>query len=755
MIEKYGIIVIDKTTDKNSLNSVINILKNNNYKIVIKGENSKNFKEALFEGFEEVYKNTENENLQIYFIRLYNLKVINSRKLEEQIISLETNCKKFLFPFQSRKVRDYTYLPIEFYLKSRSLLEKIILSKNLINDDKIDEDFQKIVNRIGIKIDFISSYKDITDVIKIKKKNHPLYNYILRNVIINIYKGLNDVLIDEYNQPFRYIDKDFIPFNNINQEIDLKSNINKETLKSNDNDNSKIVEFDNNRQIEEYYYKYQTFINSFESNIITYLKLKNKRNISISIFLTYTDKINDKTLKSIKFQEKIINLEFYPIKNVEEIKNINVNTEYVLFMDNNDLISPFFGIYIPEEMYDFVYFNEDVLENNIRTIPFFKVDFSPNTILSFNYIKNGFLISKKVFNEIKESINKLDFQLLKQPLIAKSLIKSNNVCFIDEILYHTDITNFEKYINFVEDKDYLFNFLSLLSEKQTGFKIKHFEEVISNRIFNTRYGISNDVKVSIIIPTINLDLIKTSTSSIINKSSYKNYEIIVINNNPKDIELSKYLSELKSNYSFVKVIDYLDEFNQSKMNNIATEIAEGDYYIFLNDDIKVITEDQIERLIEKAQLKNVATVGGLLYFENDLIQHAGIIIGKKYLPQHIYYNEPKIYYDYFPFIPVYAERNVLGNTGACLCISKEKFKEIGGFNINLKNTGNDVEFNIRCINNKYFNLFDPNIELYHLESVSRKKLSNDDADTSIFNYSELLLKGDKQYNLNYDIIREL
>ncbi len=222
-------------------------------------------------------------------------------------------------------------------------------------------------------------------------------------------------------------------------------------------------------------------------------------------------------------------------------------------------------------------------------------------------------------------------------------------------------------------------------------------------------------KISIIIPfRDHADLLKRCVFSIVNKSTYKNYEIILVNNGSVKRSTREYLDGLSGNEK-IKILDYNKPFNFSAINNYAAKFAKGEFLLFLNNDTKVISENWLEEMIKCFENEKVGAVGAKLLYPNGKIQHAGIIVGKniavnafnkvddREVGEH---NSPRI---------------CDAVTGACMMTKKELFLKLGGFyEANLPIAYNDVDYCLRLKENGYLTFYTPQAKLYHLESASRK-----------------------------------
>jgi GT2 family glycosyltransferase len=254
--------------------------------------------------------------------------------------------------------------------------------------------------------------------------------------------------------------------------------------------------------------------------------------------------------------------------------------------------------------------------------------------------------------------------------------------------------------------------------------------------------------------------LKRCITSIQEKSTYDNFEIIVVENNSITDDIFKYYEELKQ-YRNVRVITYEGEFNYSKINNFGAAQTTGEYLLLLNNDTQVITLDWIEELLMYAQRKDVGAVGAKLFYADKTIQHAGVVLGlgAHRTAGHSHY---RVAYNNLGYMGklCYAQ-NVMAVTGACLMIRKSLFDELGGLDETFAVSLNDVDLCIRAWKAGYLNVFTPFAELYHYESVSRglddqgEKAKRYDRESALFRsrWKDLLKQGDPYYNPNFSLDR--
>ena len=244
------------------------------------------------------------------------------------------------------------------------------------------------------------------------------------------------------------------------------------------------------------------------------------------------------------------------------------------------------------------------------------------------------------------------------------------------------------------------------------------------------------------------------------KSTYDNYEIVVVENNSDETDIFEYYESLKQ-YSNIRIVTRKGEFNYSAINNFGVEQAKGEYVILLNNDTEVITLDWIEELLMYAQRRDVACVGAKLYYSDHTIQHAGVVIGlgahrtaghshHRMAPTNLGYMGRLCY-----------SQNVSAVTGACLMVSRAIYDELGGLDENFRVSLNDVDFCLRCREKGYVNVFTPFAELFHYESLSRGSDLKGEAAMRYESESEefrkrwekQLKEGDPYYNVNFSLDR--
>ena len=221
---------------------------------------------------------------------------------------------------------------------------------------------------------------------------------------------------------------------------------------------------------------------------------------------------------------------------------------------------------------------------------------------------------------------------------------------------------------------------------------------------------------SIIIPFKDqVDVTEKCVNSILNLTAYQNYEIILVNNNSIDEKTKQYLNKIKENDK-IRVLNYRQPFNYSKINNFAAKHTHGNVLIFLNNDTEIITDTWLNELIGDTIQTGIGAVGGILYYPDGSIQHAGVVVGLMGLAGNLFggLDESSLPLEWIKY-----RRNVSAVTGACMAINKKLFGEIMGFNEDFDITGSDVEICLRLMEHGYRNIFNPEVKLFHHEKKSR------------------------------------
>jgi GT2 family glycosyltransferase len=400
--------------------------------------------------------------------------------------------------------------------------------------------------------------------------------------------------------------------------------------------------------------------------------------------------------------------------------------EFIALLDHDDEISAH-ALYMvalvlnenPE--LDLIYSDEDkISDSGSRYDPYFKPDWNPDLLTSQNMICHlgvyRTTLVRKIggFREGYEGAQDWDLALRMTECIPPS-----NIRHVPFVLYHwraisgsTSIGHGEKSYASTAGKKALVDHFARI---RTGAEVIP----LASGYFRTRYTIKSPVPlVSIIIPTRNgAILLMNCINSILEKTCYSAFEIVVIDNQSEEQDTVDYLKYLEHE-KIAKVIRYDAPFNYSSINNYAVRYCTGSILCLLNNDIEVISPDWLDEMVSHASRLEIGAVGSMLYYPDDTIQHAGIVLGTGGVAGHPYSGFPRGTSGYIHRACL--TQNVSAVTGACLVVRKEVFQEAGGLDeINLPVAFNDVDFCLRLLEKGYRNLWTPFAELYHHESATR------------------------------------
>ena len=478
-----------------------------------------------------------------------------------------------------------------------------------------------------------------------------------------------------------------------------------------------------------------------------------------------TDPEVKKTLEKYKKKDKRIKVVYRKENgNISKATNsaFDIATgEYIALLDNDDVLTKdalyeVTKVINKDKTTDFIYTDEDKLNpEGRRCDPYFKADFSPDTLLSNNYICHLTVFKKSLLDEVGGERSEYD-GAQDYDLFLRLTEKAKKIVHIPRILYHWRIIPGSTSENISAKPKAVDAGKRAIEAALKRRKIKGTVDSSNNDgTYIVSYEIKNNPKISIIIPTRDYaDTLETCLKSIYKKSTYKNYEIIIVDNNSQEQETFDLFEKYKKAHKNFKVLRLECEFNYSYINNEAVKQATGDYILLLNNDTEVITEDWLEKMVMYASRPHIGAVGAKLLYPDNTIQHGGMIIGINGVASHAYINMPRTYGGQFGRLK--APFNYGGVTAACLMVEKKKYNEVGGLEEELQVNFNDVDFNMKLTKKGYYNVFLPQVELYHYESKSRgldiskeKRQRTQNETAYMLNKWGKELTQDKFYNINY------
>ncbi|KAB2930663.1 MAG: glycosyltransferase family 2 protein [Candidatus Contendobacter sp.] len=408
-----------------------------------------------------------------------------------------------------------------------------------------------------------------------------------------------------------------------------------------------------------------------------------------------------------------------------------ITGDFITFINPTDLFAPHALLWIALDIIDhpegmFWYSDEDGIdENGERRNPCFKPDWNPDLFLSYPYhlashlsvYRTSLVRQLNGFRQGYETAQEFDLALRTIEQIEPSQIRH-----IPRVLYHCrEITNTISNSNSTETTAIPLQAALKVVNDHLNRKRVQARAVPSpdNLYIRVRYQLPEKLPlVTLIIPTRNgFKLLSRCIESILEKTSYLNYEIIVVNNNSDDSRTLKYLRDLSESPK-IKVLDYPHPFNYSAINNMAVNHACGELIGFLNNDIEVINNDWLNEMTSHALRPEIGAVGARLWYKDDTLQHGGVILGIGGVANHAHKGIAKGDPGYFGRAVLV--QNFSAVTGACLILRKDCFVAVGGFNEEkLAVTFNDVDLCLKLIKSGFRIIWTPYAELYHYESASR------------------------------------
>jgi glycosyltransferase involved in cell wall biosynthesis len=402
---------------------------------------------------------------------------------------------------------------------------------------------------------------------------------------------------------------------------------------------------------------------------------------------------------------------------------------------------------------DVFYSDHDHLDAaGLRCLPRFKPDWSPTLLWTADYI-GGLVCFRRALLDASDLPHCAGIGDSSYRLTLRIASHARQVCHVPEVLYHRRLPadRFDELASLADDEVTRDAVAAFLDARYASF-FSHIEHGVGAGVFVPRFRVPTDCVASIIIPTKDrIDLLSPCVASICELSTWRQFEILILDNNSTEIETAQYLSELAAREPRVRVIPANIPFNWSKLNNAGRRAARGEVLIFLNNDTRVLSADWLERLMEVALLPDVATVGPMLLFEDGTIQHAGVVVGMGGWADHVY-RTCAAADDLSPYVASTMARNVLANTGAAMAIASGRFDLLGGFDESFEICGSDVEIGIRAHRRGLFNVYLPSVRLFHLESKTRSPhVPEGDFIQSDIKYAPYRLGGDPYYNPNLSL----
>ena len=460
-------------------------------------------------------------------------------------------------------------------------------------------------------------------------------------------------------------------------------------------------------------------------------------------------------------------------RHLSENKGISGNTnqalqmakgDYIVFADHDDTLTPDalyenMRVLMRHPDAELIYSDEDLTDAEGRPYdPHFKPDYNPEYLCSINYIchlvvvKRSLLKKAGPLNAACDGAQDYDF-------ILRCTEHTDKIFHIPKVLYHWRSHSGSTAGN-EDNKMYAIEAGKRALEehyRRQGRKAS-VEYTGHTVVFRSKFEVEGNPKISILIPSKDhTEDLKKCVESIMEKSTYENKEIIIIENNSEEEQTFRFYRVLEKRYPQVKVVYYKGDFNYSAINNFGARAATGDFLLLLNNDTEVISGDWLEWMAGYCQQEGVACAGAKLLYPDDTIQHAGVVIGIGGIAGHICTGAPKEDTGYMRRLV--SAQAISAVTGACLMVRSEVYHQIGGLDESFAVAFNDVDFCLRVQKAGYRVVFLPDVLLHHFESKSRgyettpekKKRFQGEIDRFRSRYEKLLREGDPYYNPNLSL----
>lgn len=439
--------------------------------------------------------------------------------------------------------------------------------------------------------------------------------------------------------------------------------------------------------------------------------------------------------------------------------------EFIGLLDHDDLLAPnaLYEIVLalkknPEA--DVVYTDEDKVTTDLKEHfqPHLKPDFNLDLLRSNNYICHFFTVRREIVEQVggfrKEFDGAQDYDF-----IFRCTEEARKILHIPEILYHWR-THKESTADNPASKMYAFEAGKRAIEahlKRTGTdgEVSHTPDL---GFYRVKYPVKGEPLISIIIPNKDeKESLEACLKSIWEKTTYKNYEIIVVENNSTSDEIFQYYKEISP--KGVRLLRWKKEFNYSAINNFGAAHAKGEFLLFLNNDVTVITPDWLTELAGLCQRKEVGAAGVKLLYPDNTIQHAGCVIGIGGIAGHMFVDMPANRTGYLHKASLLQDMSAV--TAACMIMKKQVFDQVGGFTEELAVAFNDVDLCLKINKAGSLVVYDPYVQLYHMESKTRgaedskEKVRRFQTEIEYMrcHWLDILKNGDPYYNKNLSLTK--
>ncbi len=406
------------------------------------------------------------------------------------------------------------------------------------------------------------------------------------------------------------------------------------------------------------------------------------------------------------------------------------NTDWLLFLRAGDRLHPhslasLTNIINRNFNVKFIYSDHDLICDEEYREPHFKPDINLDLLRSTDYIKRAFFIKKELFQKIEGFNSKLRLtETYDLILRTYDELSEKEIFHIEDVLISLSekekLTSEELELKKVASKLAIQNHLN-----RNGLKTQVIDGNLPDT-FRCIYDYKDEPLISILIPTKDqVNLLRTCIKSLLQKTRYKNFEILIIDNDSEDVNTINFLKKIEEEYpSIIKIINYNEPFNYSEANNIGARHAKGEYLLFLNNDTEIIQENWLNILLSYCQRSEIGAVGARLLFPDGSLQHAGVICGLYGDAGHPFVGASLDDPGYMNRLQV--DQNFSAVTAACMLVKREAFEKVGGFDQEKYQLNfSDVDFCLSLQKAGYKTVWTPHVSLVHHTNATQRSLAED------------------------------
>lgn len=437
--------------------------------------------------------------------------------------------------------------------------------------------------------------------------------------------------------------------------------------------------------------------------------------------------------------------------------------DYIALFDHDDLLAENALYEVADEAVrtgaDLIYTDEDKVTADLseRYQPNFKPDFNLDLLRANNYICHLLVVKRSLVKQAGGQRKEFD-GAQDHEFIFRCVEKAEKIAHIPKVLYHWRVHKASTADNPLSKKyAYDAGKRAVLEHIRRCGEDGEVTDTKFPGFYQVKYRVEGQPLISVIIPNKDeRETLKSCLDSIWEKTTYPNYEIIIVENNSTQPETFEYYRSIDGKKG-VRVVYWKEGFNYSALNNFGFSHARGDYILCLNNDVTVITPDWLERMLGQCQRKQVGIVGVKLYYPDDTIQHAGVIIGIGGVAGAMFVGMPRQRSGYLR--KAILQQDLSAVTAACMMVDRRAWEDVGGFNTDLAVAFNDIDFCLKARDRGYLVVYEPNVELYHYESKSRgyedtpekQRRFQSEIDYMKEHWDTILSKGDPYYNRNFSL----